>query len=216
MKDMKKFFLMAFAALSLSAMAQSVTPVSITLAEFKVDSLRALYMAEPIMYRAALDNVSKALAKNAEEIKAAKNVLKVEQQHAKEMVNGMKEASSLAASLKKLYAKEEQELKDMQKVVEKQQKTLNKQQELTQDTREAYTAFLDKQQKELGYALREVAERARAISELETQINNRQSELQAFDQQVAQKTAEITMLEGQLKERQNSVKSEQKAAKSMQ
>ena len=213
---MKKFFLMAFAALSLSAMAQSVTPVSITLAEFKVDSLRALYMAEPIMYRAALDNVSKALAKNAEEIKAAKNVLKVEQQHAKEMVNGMKEASSLAASLKKLYAKEEQELKDMQKVVEKQQKTLNKQQELTQDTREAYTAFLDKQQKELGYALREVAERARAISELETQINNRQSELQAFDQQVAQKTAEITMLEGQLKERQNSVKSEQKAAKSMQ
>ena len=213
---MKKFFLMAFAALSLSAMAQRVTPVSITLAEFKVDSLRALYMAEPIMYRAALDNVSKALAKNAEEIKAAKNVLKVEQQHAKEMVNGMKEASSLAASLKKLYAKEEQELKDMQKVVEKQQKTLNKQQELTQDTREAYTAFLDKQQKELGYALREVAERARAISELETQINNRQSELQAFDQQVAQKTAEITMLEGQLKERQNSVKSEQKAAKSMQ
>ena len=213
---MKKFFLMAFAALSMSALAQSVTPVSITLAEFKVDSLRALYMAEPIMYRAALDNVSKALAKNAEEIKAAKNVLKVEQQHAKEMVNGMKEASSLAASLKKLYAKEEQELKDMQKVVEKQQKTLNKQQELTQDTREAYTAFLDKQQKELGYALREVAERARAISELETQINNRQSELQAFDQQVAQKTAEITMLEGQLKERQNSVKSEQKAAKSMQ
>ena len=213
---MKKFFLMAFAALSMSAMAQSVTPVSITLAEFKVDSLRALYMAEPIMYRAALDNVSKALAKNAEEIKAAKNVLKVEQQHAKEMVNGMKEASSLAASLKKLYAKEEQELKDMQKVVEKQQRTLNKQSELTQDTREAYTAFLDKQQKELGYALREVAERARALSELETQINNRQSELQAFDQQVAQKTAEITMLEGQLKERQNSVKSEQKAAKSMQ
>ena len=213
---MKKFFLMAFAALSMSAMAQSVTPVSITLAEFKVDSLRALYMAEPIMYRAALDNVSKALAKNAEEIKAAKNVLKVEQQHAKEMVNGMKEASSLAASLKKLYAKEEQELKDMQKVVEKQQRTLNKQSELTQDTREAYSAFLDKQQKELGYALREVAERSRAISELETQINNRQSELQAFDQQVAQKTAEITMLEGQLKERQNSVKSEQKAAKSMQ
>ena len=213
---MKKFFLMAFAALSMSAMAQSVTPVSITLADFKVDSLRALYMAEPIMYRAALDNVSKSLAKNAEEIKAAKNVLKVEQQHAKEMVNGMKEASSLAASLKKLYAKEEQELKDMQKVVEKQQRTLAKQQELTQDTREAYNAFLDKQQKELGYALREVAERARAISELETQINNRQSEMQAFDQQVAQKAAEITMLEGQLKERQNSVKNEQKAAKTMQ
>ena len=213
---MKKFFLMAFVALSVSAYAQTVSPVTITLAEFKVDSLRALYMAEPIMYRAALDNVSKALARNAEEIKAAKAVLKVEQQHAKEMVNGMKEASSLASSLKKLYSKEEEELKDMQKVVEKQMKTLNKQQELTQDTREAYTAFLDKQQKELGYALREVAERARAISELETQINNRQTEMQGFDQQVAQKTAEITALENQLKARQNSVKAEQKAAKTMQ
>jgi len=199
-----------------SAYAQTVSPVTITLAEFKVDSLRALYMAEPIMYRAALDNVSKALERNAEEIKAAKAVLKVEQQHAKEMVNGMKEASSLASSLKKLYSKEEEELKDMQKVVEKQMKTLNKQQELTQDTREAYTAFLDKQQKELGYALREVAERARAISELETQINNRQTEMQGFDQQVAQKTAEITALENQLKARQNSVKAEQKAAKTMQ
>ncbi len=213
---MKKFFLMAFAALSMSAMAQSVTPLSITLAEFKVDSLRSLYMSEPIMYRAALDNVSKALAKNADEIKAAKSVLKVEQQHAKEMTNGMKEASSLAASLKKLYAKEEQELKSMQKAVEKQQKTLGKQSELTQDTREAYTVFLDKQQKELGYALREVAERARAVAELETQINTRQSQMQAYEQQVSQKTAEITMLEKQLKERQNSVKSEQKAAKSMQ
>ena len=213
---MKKFFLMAFAALSMSAMAQSVTPLSITLADFKVDSLRSLYMSEPIMYRAALDNVSNALAKNAEEIKAAKAVLKVEQQHVKEMANGMKEASSMAASLKKLYAKEEQELKNMQKVVEKQQKTLNKQQELTQDTREAYNAFLDKQQKELGYALREVAERARAVAELETQINARQSQMQVYEQQVSQKTAEITMLEGQLKERQNSVKNEQKAAKSMQ
>lgn len=213
---MKKFFLMAFAALSMSAMAQSVTPVSITLADFKVDSLRALYMSEPIMYRAALDNVSQSLSKNAEEIKAAKSVLKVEQQHVKEMVNGMKEASSLAASLKKLYGKEEQELKSMQKAVEKQQKTLGKQSELTQDTRETYTVFLDKQQKELGYALREVAERARAITDMEIQIKSRQSQMQAYEQQVAQKTAEITILEKQLKERQNSVKSEQKAAKSMQ
>ena len=213
---MKKFFLMAFAALSMSAMAQSVTPVSITLADFKVDSLRALYMSEPIMYRAALDNVSQSLSKNAEEIKAAKSVLKVEQQHVKEMVNGMKEASSLAASLKKLYSKEEQELKSMQKAVEKQQKTLGKQSELTQDTREAYTVFLDKQQKELGYALREVAERARAITDMEIQIKSRQSQMQAYEQQVSQKAAEITMLEKQLKERQNSVKSEQKAAKSMQ
>ena len=55
---MKKIFFMAFVALSVSAMAQQVTPVNITLAEFNVDSLRTLYMTEPIMYRASLDAVA--------------------------------------------------------------------------------------------------------------------------------------------------------------
>jgi len=213
---MKKIFLMAFMALSVSAMAQKVTPVSITLYEVKLDSLRALYMSEPIMYRAAMDNVALELDKNANEIKATKAQWKVEQQHAKERANSLKEAANMANSLKKLYAKEEAELKSMQKVVEKQQSTLGKQSELNDETRESYVAFLDKQQKELGYALREVAERARSISELETQIQNSRTDLQDFEQQVNSKAAEIAQLEAELKTRQASVKAEQKAAKSMQ
>ena len=121
---MRKFFLMAVLALSVSAFAQKVTPLNITLAEFKLDSLRTLYMAEPIMYRASLDAVAQALEKNEQEIKAAKAELKVEQQHAKEMAKSLKSTASMTASLKKLYAKEESELKAMSKVVEKQQKTL--------------------------------------------------------------------------------------------
>ena len=75
---MKKIFFMAFVALSVSAMAQQVTPVNITLAEFKVDSLRTLYGSEPIMYRASLDAVAQALEKNATELKTAKAELKSE------------------------------------------------------------------------------------------------------------------------------------------
>ena len=213
---MKKIFLMAFVALSVSAMAQKVTPISITLFDFKIDSLRALYMSEPIMYRAALDNVERELNKNGDEIKAVKAQWKVEQQHSKEMVNSLKEAGNMANSLKKLYAKEEAELKSMQKVVEKQQRTLSKQNELNDETRESYVAFLDKQQKELGYAIREVAERSRAVSELETQIQNSRTNLQEFEQQVSQKAADIAKLEAELKTRLASVKAEQKAAKSMQ
>lgn len=213
---MKKIFLMAFVALSVSAMAQKVTPISITLFDFKIDSLRALYMSEPIMYRAALDNVERELNKNGDEIKAVKAQWKVEQQHSKEMVNSLKEAGNMANSLKKLYAKEEAELKSMQKVVEKQQRTLSKQNELNDETRENYVAFLDKQQKELGYAIREVAERSRAVSELETQIQNSRTNLQEFEQQVSQKAADIAKLEAELKTRLASVKAEQKAAKSMQ
>lgn len=213
---MRKFFLMAFVALSVSAMAQSVHPITIELAEFKVDSLRALYMSEPIMYRAALDNVSKSLARNAEELKAVKAEFKVEQAHSKEMAKGLNEAGKLATSLKKLYSKEEGELKSMQKTIENQQKTLNKQQALSQDTRETYLVFLEQQQKELGYAIREVAERLRSISEMETQIQNRKTDLQNYEQLVSQKAAEIAQLESNLKARQSSVKAEQKAAKSMQ
>ena len=78
---MRKLFLSASLALSMVAMAQHVTPVNIEIAEVRLDSLRALYMSEPTMYRASLDVVSQALAKNAEEIKDAKAILKVEQTH---------------------------------------------------------------------------------------------------------------------------------------
>ena len=213
---MKKFFLMAVLALSVSAFAQKVTPLNITLAEFKLDSLRTLYMAEPIMYRASLDAVAQALEKNEQEIKAAKAELKVEQQHAKEMAKSLKSTASMTASLKKLYAKEESELKAMSKVVEKQQKTLSKQNELNKETRDSYVAFLEKQQKELGYSIREVADRARAISELETKMQNYQTSLAGFEQEANQKASQIAFLESQLKERQNSVKAEQKFAKTLQ
>ena len=213
---MKKIFLMAFVALSVSAMAQKVTPVTITLAEFKVDSLRTLYMSEPIMYRASLDAVAQALEKNAAELKAAKAEFKTEQQLTKEMANSLKDAIKMATSMKKLYEKEESELKAMQKVVMGQQKMLTKQKELNAETRDSYTAFLEKEQKELGYALREVAERQRAVSELQTTIQNHQTKLETYNQEVAQKATTLANLEAELKARVASVKAEQKAAKSLQ
>ena len=206
---------MAVLALSMSAFAQRVTPLNITLAEVKLDSLRTLYLAEPIMYRASLDAVAQALEKNDKEIKAAKTELKVEKQHAKEMGTSLKKAESMVASLKKLYGKEENELRNMSKTVEKQMKTLGKQNELNDETRNLYRSFLEKQQQELNYSLRDVAERARAISDLETSIQNAKSNLSQFEQQANLKESELKFMETQLKERQKLVKEEQKAAKSL-
>ena len=213
--DMKKFFLMAVLALSMSAFAQRVTPLNITLAEVKLDSLRTLYLAEPIMYRASLDALAQALEKNDKEVKAAKTELKVEKQHAKEMGTSLKKAETMVASLKKLYGKEEDELRNMSKTVEKQMKTLGKQNELNDETRNQYRSFLEKQQQELNYSLRDVAERARAISDLETSIQNAKSNLSQFEQQANLKESELKFMETQLKERQKLVKEEQKAAKSL-
>lgn len=202
-------------AMSMVALAQKVTPVEIQIADVKLDSLRTLYMNEPTMWRASLEVVGQQLSKNAEELKAARNIFKEEQKHAGEMDKSIKEATKMAAALKKLYSKEEGELKDMQKTVEGQQRTLNKQRELNQETRDTYLAFLEKQQKELGYAIREVAERQRGISDIETSIQNQQTQLQSYIQQVQQKNIELSQLEAQLKQKQEALKVDQKTAKTM-
>lgn len=213
---MKKFFVTAFMALSIAAMAQHVTPLNIQIDEVKIDSLRTLYLSEPTMYRASLNVVEQALDKNANELKAAKAELKVEQNHAKEMSSSLKEASKMAASLKKLYDKEEAELKAMQKVVEQQQKTIGRQTGLNQETRDNYGRFLEKQQKELGYSIREVADRQRAIADLETAIQNGQTNLQSYIQEIEQKAAAIAQADALYKQRVATLKAEQKAAKTMQ
>ena len=99
--------------------------------------------------------------------------------------------------------------------MEKQQKTLNKQKELNQQTRDNYLLFLDKQQKELGAALREVAERQRAVIELETTIQDAQSPLQSYVQETQQKALDLTKLEVKHKELTEAVKAEQKVAKNL-
>ena len=212
---MRKYILLAFAALSISAFAQKVTPLNIELAELKIDSLRSLYIAEPAMYRASLEVVAQALDKNAKEVAEAKAILKDEQSHAKEMASSIKEATKMTAALTKTYEKEESTLKSMQKTVEKQQRKLNSQKKLNQEARDSYSQMLEKQQKELGYSLRELAERQRAVAELNTSIQDWQTQLQAFDQQLIQKASDLTIIENQLKERLSALKAEQKFAKTL-
>ena len=210
---MKKIFVMAFLALGLSAMAQHVAPLTIEIADLQVDSLRAKYLTEPAMYRAALEAVSLDLTKNSEQIKAAKSELKDEQNHAKEMDGSLKEALKMTAELKKVYDKEEVALKAMQKTIEKQQRKLASNRRLNKEARENYGHMLEKQQKELGYSLREVAERQHSVSDLETSIQNWQTSLQYFVQETVQKEGEIAKLEALCKQRQAELKAELKAAK---
>lgn len=210
---MKRIFLLAFAALSMSLMAQHVTPLNIEITEPKLDSIRQLYQAEPTMYRAALNVVVTNLEKNEDELKAAKAQLKIEQAHAKEVEATLKDASQLTATLQKLYTKEEEELKSMQKSIEKQQKTLNKHKTLDKETREGYQLLLEKEQKELSYALREVDNRQRAISDMETTLRNARLDLDTYKHETQEKAEEIAKLEAQLKERMAIVKAEQKSAK---
>lgn len=212
---MKKIVVVALMAFSMAAVAQQVTPLSIQLAEFNRDSLRNLYLSQPAMYRASLDVVANDLAKNADEVKAARAELKIEQAHAKEIGNSLKKATKMAASLKKLYGKERGELNKMRNAVEDQQKTLKNQVELNEATRNSYFAFLEKEQHELGEAISEVADRLRSIEDLENAIRAGQTSLQSYGSQLVQKGAELDRIDAQLKQRVASVQAEQKTAKTM-
>ena len=212
---MKKCILVAFVALSMSAFAQSVTPLNIEIADPKIDSLRTLYLSEPPMYRAAIDMVAQSLAQNAQEVSEAKAQLSVERAHSKQVATSIKDATKMAGSLRKLYSKEEGELKAMQKNVTKQQEAISRQTELSQETREMYLNFLAKQQSELSYALREVADRQRAIADLESSIQRGQTTLQTFNHDVEVKAKELAKKEATLKQYQAAVKAEQKTAKTM-
>ena len=213
---MKRIILLAFTAFSMSLMAQHVTPLSIPFSEVRIDSLRTLYISEPTMYRASLEVAAQQLSKTSEAIKAAKAELKTEQAHGKEMTKSLKEASKMVASLKKLYSKEEGEIKSMQKVVEKQLKTLNKQKELNQESKDTYTKFLEKQQKELAYCLRDIADRQKSVADLEGAIQTRQNGLQTYIRETELKANDLAQIEAKHKSQVDAVKAEQKAAKNMQ
>lgn len=212
---MKKIFTIALLALGMTAVAQNVTPLNIQIPELKFDSLRSLYISEPSMYRASLEVLAGQYAEVDRQIKTAKTELKAEQDHSKAMSLMIKEANALADDLIKLYTKEADELKSMQKNIEKQQKTLAKRVALNEKSRNTFSKVLDREQTQLNQSLVAVAERQRDMTDQLNQLQNMQTQLQGYESEIQKKSMEITQLETIYKERLAALKAEQKTAKSL-
>lgn len=213
---MKKVFTFALLALSMAAMAQHVTPIEVRVTDLKLDSLRAQYVSEPAIYRSKLEILARELEQDAKALKQARVELKAEQAHAKEKTATINQSFKLAGVLRKTFEQEESELIDMQKMLEKQLINLSKQTLLNQETRDSYTTLLAENQQKLNYELRDVADRKRAITDMEEDLRAAMNTTQAYSQEVMQKAADIAHKEAHLKLLQATLKKEQKAAKSMQ
>lgn len=213
---MKKLFLLALLSLTMTAFAQHVAPLTIQVAEIKLDSLRDAYLAQPTMYRASLEVVAEQLAKNEQEIKAAKDELKVEKAHAKEMAKSVKDGLKRIASLKALYAEEEEKIDVMLKTLEVQQKKIGKMTELNTETRDSYIQMLTTQQQSLEQSVREITERVQTVMQIEEMLQNAQLACQAFEQEIEKKEFDLAQIEVQYKDRKAILKAEQKSAKSIQ
>lgn len=212
MKNVFVIFLMGF---SLTIMAQHVTPLDIKIAELNLDSLRGAYLAQPTMYRASLDVVAEQLEENAQQIKEAQNELKTEMSHAKEMKRVLNEGMKRLSVLKKIYAKEEAEIKSLMETLEDQRQKLEKQTELNQQTRDGYIQMFSDEYSRLEQTLSDLANRIQEATLLSNELQNATFSYQTYEQELERKAFDLAQVGDLYETRKDALKAEQRAAKSL-
>lgn len=212
MKNVFVIFLMGF---SLTIMAQHVTPLDIKIAELNLDSLRGAYLAQPTMYRASLDVVAEQLEENAQQIKEAQNELRIEMIHAKEMRRVLNEGVKRLSVLKKIYAKEEAEIKSLMETLEDQRQKLEKQTELNQQTRDGYIQMFSDEYSRLEQTLSDLANRVQETTLLSNELQNATFAYQTYEQELERKAFDLAQVEALYETRKDALKAEQRAAKSL-
>lgn len=212
MKNVFVIFLMGF---SLTIMAQHVTPLDIKIAELNLDSLRGAYLAQPTMYRASLDVVAEQLEENAQQIKEAQNELKTEMSHAKEMRRVLNEGMKRLSVLKKIYAKEEAEIKSLMETLDNQWQKLEKQTELNQQTRDGYIQMFSDEYSRLEQTLSDLANRIQEATLLSNELQNATFSYQTYEQELERKAFDLAQVGALYETRKDALKAEQRAAKSL-
>lgn len=212
MKNVFVIFLMGF---SLTIMAQHVTPLDIKIAELNLDSLRGAYLAQPTMYRASLDVVAEQLEENAQQIKEAQNELKTEMSHAKEMKRVLNEGMKRLSVLKKIYAKEEAEIKSLMETLDNQWQKLEKQTELNQQTRDGYIQMFSDEYSRLEQTLSDLANRIQEATLLSNELQNATFSYQTYEQELERKAFDLAQVGDLYETRKDALKAEQRAAKSL-
>ena len=212
MKNVFVIFLMGF---SLTIMAQHVTPLDIKIAELNLDSLRGAYLAQPTMYRASLDVVAEQLEENAQQIKETQNELRIEMIHAKEMRRVLNEGVKRLSVLKKIYAKEEAEIKSLMETLEDQRQKLEKQTELNQQTRDGYIQMFSNEYSRLEQTLSDLANRVQEATLLSNELQNATFSYQTYEQELERKAFDLAQVEALYETRKDALKAEQRAAKSL-
>jgi uncharacterized protein (DUF3084 family) len=199
----------------MATMAQHVNPLSITIAEINLDSLRNAYLAQPTMYRASLEVVAEQLEQNAQQIKSATQELKQEQAHGKEIARATKEANKNLTAILKQYDKEETEKDALLVMIEQQKKKLGRQDKLNSQTADYYVKMINEQQQILEQSVKDLKIRKQQVEQLLEAWQTLQLKYQTYNQEIEKKAFDLAQTEVLLKERMKMLKEEQKAAKSL-
>lgn len=211
---MKKTCFLAFVAmLTLSLSAQHVTPISIHLTEFNLDSLRAQYVGQSYLFE--LQRLDKLMKDDTKALSDAQMQLKAERNHHKQMLSYIEKAEASYKTLQTLSQKEIDEYNKLKDNVDKQIREINLSSELSQETRTKIIDQLQLKRSELEAAITATTDYQTQLANQPVQLHQMRTDLMVFNNEMINKETDLKQMESTLKSRREIIKAETKNVKSM-
>lgn len=209
---MKKSIILAlFMTLAVSLSAHHVTPITVNLTEFNLDSLRAQYSGSS--YLLELQRLDKLMKDDTKALKDAQVQLKAEKDYYKQMSSYIDKAESSFKSLQTYSQKELDEINKLKDQADKQIRTLNSSSQINPDTRKKALDILLEQRKGLEEAVTGTTKRQTEYSSHPTELQKIRTELMVLNNELTNKETDLKQMEATLKSRREIIKSEMKNVK---
>lgn len=209
---MKKSIILAlFMTLTVSLSAHHVTPITVNLTEFNLDSLRAQYSGSS--YLLELQRLDKLMKDDTKALKDAQVQLKAEKDYYKQMSSYIDKAESSFKSLQTYSQKELDEINKLKDQADKQIRTLNSSSQINPDTRKKALDILLEQRMGLEEAVTGTTKRQTEYSSHPTELQKIRTELMVLNNELTNKETDLKQMEATLKSRREIIKSEMKNVK---
>lgn len=209
---MKKSIIFAFfIMLAVSLSAQHVSPISFSLTEFNLDSLRTQY--DGASYLLELQRLDKLLKDDTKTLKDAQSQFKDEKDYYKQMTVFVDKTEDSFKNLQALAHKESDELNSLKDIIDKQLRSLNSIGQLNADTRKKVSGILQVQRNGADSAINATTIRLTQIANHLAQLRQARTDLMVFNSELTNKETDLKQIETALKMRRDIIKSETKDAK---
>lgn len=209
---MKKTIIFAlFIMLMLPLSAQHVTPLTVKLTDFNLDSLRAVYSGQS--YLLELQRLDRLMKDDTKALKDAASQLKAERNLYKQMMSYIEKGEVSYKNLQALSQKELDEFAKLKENAEKQLRTLNSSDEINQETRSKMVEQLQLQRRGLEAAINATTNRQSQLANQPVQLQQMRTDLMVFNNEMTNKETDIKQMEATLKSRREIIKAETKNAK---
>lgn len=201
--------------MALIAGAQHVTPITLKLTEFQLDSLR-MQNEDPAQLLIHLDYIQKGQKQDAEALKKIQKELKAEQELHKNVAACIKSADATLKNLEKYYESESKELDKIKSTMEKQQSAVRKSAEINDETRNAYNDRINAELKLIKDEEQNLLLRKQTLAASRAAWRASEAKLNTYSLELQQKANDLEHLQATQKAETETIKNEVKVVKQAQ